>query len=380
MNENSFICKYLAEQGEDAIEKLKKSKNIKVKREGDLAIFTYNVNCDFFDPVVKEARGIIIDIASLNVVCWPFRKFGNHNEPYADEIDWSSARVLEKVDGSIVKLWYDAAQDKWQFSTNGTIRAENAEVMDNPGLCYMTLIRRAENFASIDYERLDKDCTYIFELVSPQGQIVISYPVPLLYHIGTRSNLSGEEREEDIGIIKPRVYPLSSLEECTRAASELNMGSEEIIGEGFVVVDKNYNRVKIKSLDYINMHRTSTVQSMPKDKAIELLLTDREAVEKIYRDSPAYTPVLKFYEYQLSEIRWGAEMMGRLSVNLYEEYSNDRGAVAKVISRHPLGYFGFLAIDSGKSGGELFDEMPYGRMLRFIKDYEPVFDIEKLGR
>ena len=380
MNENSYLCKYIAEAGAAALDTLKKEKGIRIKREGSLAIFSYNINCDFFDPVVQESRGIIIDLEALEVVCWPFRKFGNHNEPYADAIDWQSARVLEKVDGSIVKLWYDKKRNMWQFSTNGSIRAEEAEVMDNPGLTYMTLIRRAENFHELDLGALDKDSTYIFELVSPEGQIVISYPVSLLYHIGTRSNVTGEEREEDIGIIKPRSFPLFDLEECMRAASELNAGAEEIVAEGFVVVDKNYNRVKVKSLDYINMHRTSTVQSVSKEKAIELLLTDKASVEKIYRDSPAYIPVLKYYEYQLSEIRWGAEMIARLAHNLYEEYSHDKGAVARVISAHPLAYFGFLAIDTGKGGGELFDGMSFERLLRFVKDYEPIYDIDKLGR
>ena len=380
MNEKSYLCKYIAEFGEDALEKLKREKGLKVKREGDLAIFTYNINCDFFDPIVREARGIIIDLATLSVVCWPFTKFGNHGEPYADDIDWQSARVLEKVDGSIVKLWYDKSLEKWQFSTNGMIRAEESDVMDHPGLSFMMLIRRAENFSKIDYGILDKDTTYIFELVSPEGQVVISYEHSLLYHIGTRSNITGLEREEDIGIIKPRSYALGSLEECLWAAAELNIGSEQIIGEGFVVVDKDYNRVKIKSLDYITKHRTSTVQSMSKERAIDLLLRDRETVEKIYRESPAYIPVLKFYEYQLAELRWGAEMIGRLAVNLYEEYSHNRAAVAKVISQHPLARIGFFAIETGKSGGEILDELSVIRILGWIKDYEPIYNIDASGK
>ena len=47
MNENSYLCRYIAEAGFDAIERLKKEKGLKVKREGNLAIFNYNVNCDF---------------------------------------------------------------------------------------------------------------------------------------------------------------------------------------------------------------------------------------------------------------------------------------------------------------------------------------------
>ena len=378
MNKNSYLCKYIADAGDAALERLKREKGLKIKRDGSLAIFTYNINCDFFDPVVQEARGIIIDLDTLSVVCWPFRKFGNYNEPYADDIDWDTARVLEKIDGSIVKLWFDKTRDAWQFSTNGMIRAEEADVEDNPGLSFMSLIRRAENYENIDYSLLDKDSTYIFELVSPEGQIVINYPSSLLYHIGTRSNISGCEREEDIGIIKPKSYPLGSLEECVEAARALNMGADEVVAEGFVVVDGGYNRVKVKSLDYISKHRTSTVQSMTKERALELLLSDREAIEKICESSPAYIPLFKFYEYQLAELEWASELMGKLAKNLYEEYSHNRGAVAKIISAHPLARIGFFAIETGKSGKEILKGLSLNRILGWIKDYEPPFDTDSL--
>ena len=77
---------------------------INIKEEYPFAIFNYGIDCDFSNPIVQEARGIIIDIEDCDVVCWPFRKFGNYNESYADKIDWNTARVQDKIDGSIIKL------------------------------------------------------------------------------------------------------------------------------------------------------------------------------------------------------------------------------------------------------------------------------------
>ena len=128
---------------------------IRMKREGALCIFNYEITADFTLPQVQEARGIILNTEKREVVCWPFRKFGNHNESYADEIDWSTARVQEKVDGSIVKLWYDEANEKWQFSTNGCIRAERASVNGRLDLTYGELIEKAENYGQIPFDRLD---------------------------------------------------------------------------------------------------------------------------------------------------------------------------------------------------------------------------------
>ena len=203
MTENSVLCHFIDTHPEDWEEVLKKEYGIRIKKDGDYAIFNYIIECNFYDPIVQEARGIVIDYVKREVVCWPFRKFGNHSEGYADKIDWENARVLEKVDGSIIKLWYDAKKGDWQFSTNGMIRAEEARADEMLGTRFMDIIRIADNLADIPFESLDKTMTYIFELVSPQSKVIVAYDTTSLYHLGTRSNLTGEEFDIDIGIKKP---------------------------------------------------------------------------------------------------------------------------------------------------------------------------------
>ena len=237
MNENSVLCRFLAAHPADWEERLS-ALGIRMKRGGALCIFNYNITSDFSLPEVAEARGIILDTEKREVVCWPFRKFGNYNESYADRIDWQTARVQEKVDGSIVKLWFDGKRGAWQFSTNGCIRAEEASVDGRWDLKYGDLIRKAENYGEIPFYALDREKTYIFELVSPEAPIVVAYPKTLLYHIGTRSNLTGREETPDIGLPRPKEYPLSSLEDCLRAAAALNATKEAVTEEGFVVVDE----------------------------------------------------------------------------------------------------------------------------------------------
>lgn len=119
MNKNSKICCFISEN-ENWREILKQEYGITVKEEYHYAIFNYGINSDFSNPIVQEARGIIINIENLEVACFPFRKFGNYNESYADKIDWNTARVQEKIDGSIIKMWY-GENEKWVFSTNAMI-------------------------------------------------------------------------------------------------------------------------------------------------------------------------------------------------------------------------------------------------------------------
>lgn len=372
MNENSLLCRFIKENPNDFLTKLYKNHDIKAKVEGDLAIFNYGHTCDFSSPLVQEARGIIINTRTLEIVSWPFRKFGNFGESYADEIDWDSARVLEKVDGSIVKLWYDEENEKWQFSTNATIRAEKASVDHAPyPITFGDVIAKAENLCNIHFDELDKRKTYIFELVSPLTRVVIDYGKTMLYHIGTRSNISGEESDEDIGVIKPRSYPLQDLESCINAVMALNRDGDNIEAEGFVVVDKNYHRIKIKSPHYLVQNKLLQTGSITKEDAIEMLISESPKIEVLTKARPDLIPNFKYYDYKLAELKCSANKLAALARGLYNEYDRDRAVVAKVLIRHKLSSVGFMALDREGDGEELLLTLPREKLLKLIEDYIP---------
>lgn len=373
MNVNSHLCRFIAAHPDDYEAILRREYDLRIKHDGALAIFNYNVTADFHDPIVQEARGIIIDTERCEVVSWPFRKFGNHNEGYADPIDWSTARVLEKVDGSIIKLWYDHAKGDWQFSTNGTIRAEVAAVDGAPLLSYGDVIRRADNYGDIPFDRLDRDATYIFELVSPETRVVIDYGVTTLYHLGTRSNITGLERCEDIGIKTPASFAITSLSGCLKAAAALNDGCEgdEVTNEGFVVVDADYHRVKIKSPDYIVMHRLRLSGYLPKRECLLMLLEGGDSAQLLLSLNPALLPTAKYYDFRLCELLRTADLLGDMARRLYEEYSGDRGAVARIIGKHPLAFVAFRCLSTDARGSDLLRAMPVERIAKLIPDYLP---------
>ena len=100
---------------------------IKIKEDGPYVMFSYDqIRSDFSYNIVREARGIIFRKGKWETpVCWAFNKFGNYGESYAPEIDWNTAFVTEKIDGSLMKVWWDG---DWKISTNGTIDAFKAEL------------------------------------------------------------------------------------------------------------------------------------------------------------------------------------------------------------------------------------------------------------
>src|SRR5574344_1742136 len=72
---------------------------IKIVEEGNLVLFKYSqIDSDFFNPIVRECRGIILEKDTWRVVAYPFKKFFNFGEAYADKIDWESAVVETKED------------------------------------------------------------------------------------------------------------------------------------------------------------------------------------------------------------------------------------------------------------------------------------------
>jgi len=68
-------------------------------------------------------------------VAYPFNKFFNFGEEYADNIDWESAHVLEKVDGSLIKVYFH--NGAWCVGTNNTIDANDAELSAPPYETFM---------------------------------------------------------------------------------------------------------------------------------------------------------------------------------------------------------------------------------------------------
>lgn len=233
---------------------LLEERSITVKEDENYILLKYGISADFSDPIVQECRGIILNKSSYKVVCHSFDKFGNYGESYAPELDWTTARVQTKYDGSLIKLWYD--NGAWHVSTNGTINAYKAPINYSDiaeGFCpYKTfgdLFDAARASQLPTYDHLDPANTYSFELCSPYNKIVCQYDTSTIYHIGTRNNETNEESNPNIGVQKPTEYPLHSLKECIEAATHLTPNEE-----GYVAVDAAWQRVKIKSPTYIAAH------------------------------------------------------------------------------------------------------------------------------
>lgn len=236
-----------------------------------------------------EARGIILRYPSWEVACYPFDKFFNLGEGCADELDWASAVVAEKLDGSLIKVWYNAVVRRWVVSTNGTIDADKALCGDGDGTgrCWRDLFNDAARTSGFDFGRLDRNLAYFFELCHPATTVVIAHPRPRLVHLGARDSVTFREvPDADVGVERPQLFPLGSGQACAAAALALGPESEGYVAMS-VTPDGTVKRVKIKSPTYVAMHHLKG-RAIPKAQACATVLLTNEVDElrAYYRTDP----------------------------------------------------------------------------------------------
>ena len=272
---------------------------IKIKEDDNYILLKYDqIFSDFHNEIVRECRGIIFD-KNYNPVCVPFFKFGNYGESYASPIDWQSARVQEKIDGVIIKVWWH--NNEWHISTNGTIDAYKSHInhtfdnIENNFQTYGQLFDLAKENSHLDFSKLDKNNTYMFELISPFAKVVVQHTETKLYHIGTRNNLTLEELNEDIEIEKPKEFDLQSLEDCIEASKQLPFDNE-----GYVVVDKFYNRIKIKSPKYVYVHKIKNNGSVNKDSILQIIRENE--IEEFLVYYPIFEPFISEMKSKIDDI------------------------------------------------------------------------------
>jgi hypothetical protein len=248
--------------------------NLKIKEEDGYALFSYDMlKTDFSYPLCLEAKGTIIDLIENRVACRSFNKFFNLGETNAAEIDWNNFIAREKVDGSLIRLWRDRDK-KIRISTSGTINAFTAYAdEDNTFGDIVNNILKEKDF---DFNEIWGWATTVFELVSPHNRVVVDYSGKYdLYYLGSFSNKSGYffsssmERFEKNYFPVPQEFKFLSREDVLTAVKNIKE-----LKEGFVVVDKNNNMVKIKTEQYVQAHKIRGKGNLTTVSILEMIQAD----------------------------------------------------------------------------------------------------------
>lgn len=253
------LQKFLRDGG--TFEELEQLYSIVAKRHREypeLFGFYYNqISSPFHEKIVQECRGVILNSENnWNAVSCPFFKFFNHGDPLAANIDMDSAYLVEKLDGSLITLF--RYNNKWNVATNGTPDALG-EVNDS-GITFKDLVIKIVTSMTDVRSSMAHDCCFMFELTSPYNRIVVQHTESKLTLIGIRYLRTLEEvpvnKEMSMNFLdkdlpRAKVFPLISPLVVEHDLANMK-GTEQ---EGFIVVDKYFNRVKMKCPDYLRLHR-----------------------------------------------------------------------------------------------------------------------------
>lgn len=277
----------------------------------NLVMLKYDqLNSDLGNDIVQECRGLILDAYTYDVVCVPFFKFFNYGEVHAANIDWSTAYVTEKLDGSIIKVVN--MDGKFLISTNGTIDAFGCELPTNVGCPFKSFGELAmEGFkyygiTEADFPRLfAPGFTYMFELTSPWNQVVVQWPETKMNLIGVRNNNTLKEifyGDSELAQVfnTPKIFPIRNVDECVEAAKVLPEDAE-----GYVVVDAQFNRIKIKSPRYIQLHYMAGNQTWSPTRVLEILRANEvsEYVSYFPQFKAAYDVVKAKYDAYVRDLK-----------------------------------------------------------------------------
>lgn len=343
--------------------------NLIIKDDPDypgLYLFKYNQYLsDMSNIICQEARGIIVNVEENPsvIVCHSFDKFFNYCEENASEslnkFDWSDYSFQEKKDGSLLRMWY--YNNKWNISTSGTIDAFKApiDIPSNPYRSFGEMFQNIFDSYGEDTSTMLENFTYSFEMTSPDNKIVVNYEDNELTLIGVRNiqtntELDPEEANPFENIRTPKRWKYGSINE---ALEEINNVSNF---EGLVLCDWKFNRVKIKTDEYLTLAKLADatksdrniIRLILEDKIDDLQVTEQNIINRIDRAK----------DYINNEIRAINEYINSV------DYSLDRKDIALSVKGNPYAHFVFNKLKNPDYN--VSDYFIVDNLERIYKDYK----------
>lgn len=218
--------------------------------------FTYEqALADPADEIASICRGIIVasyidididkPIVQPRYAAIPFMRFFNAGTPNAAIVGVSKTKVLDKLDGTMMILYY--CDHKWRVATRST---PDATAQTFSGDTYAQLFWSL--FDKNLLEHLSPTFTYTFELIGPSNRHLVIYDTDELiltniFDIRNRVEINIFEMQHNCKL--PKVVDFTTIE-----ALEKELENKKVTdAEGYVIIDftlneyNRFNRLKVKN-------------------------------------------------------------------------------------------------------------------------------------
>lgn len=314
-----------------ALESLNSEYGIKFEIEDDLVILNYDmIQSSSGTDIENECRALILSYPQFEVVSKSFYRFLNYGEKNAAKIDWNSAKCLTKFDGSLMCAYH--WKGSWHCQTRKKIHASGELPVSIAGTFADAFWRLIPN---PDSTFLDTSKVYVFEYIGPYNRIVSEYSQEELILLTVFDRNTGKEHYKDAqeflnGFFRrPTENSCSSLEEAKKLLEPL-----QNTDEGWVVIDKNLNRIKVKNPNYLVIAKTVNAGgSLNSERLVEIYFSDSrdEVVSYFPEIEEKFLKLEEFLQNYISEVN-----------RLWEAYSKlDRKSFALAVKDTPQAAFLF---------------------------------------
>jgi hypothetical protein len=286
------------------------------------------------DPLAQQCRGLILRESTYDIVACPmFRFFNLEQKELASDLDWSTAAFENKLDGTLIIVYWDDLQGRWHAGTRS--RPEANAAIDEHNLTFALLtdiaieqmvkkgVIKDTVTKKIDLNWLMRPAiktkTYCFELTSPFNRIVCQYDDPSLTLLAVRDNLTLKEEcpsytSDVLSVPIAEKFEFKNINHMIQVVRDWDPKEKE----GIVVKDLRFNRIKVKNPAYLayNHMRDSLSTSFKGCVEIVLLGKDDDVVgmmpnfiaDRIKRIKPLVQEVLKRTQADYDELKNISEM------------------------------------------------------------------------
>ena len=307
-----------------------------------LTIWNYTEKVQYenlWDETLLMCRGLVTDNTG-DIVATPFHKFFNIEEGKFTPTE--KFEVYEKMDGSLgIVFWY---QGQWVVATRGSFTSDQA-------------IKAIEILKKYNTDIMFRHLTFCFEIIYPENRIVLDYgDDEKLVLLGT-FNKDGKEIDVEMwaqygfDVVKKYdgISDYKQLKEMVKNDQE-----------GFVVKFSNGDRVKVKGVEYLRLHKIMTNVTTT---GVWEYLKNGEDVLEILKDVPdefydkikSYVQHLKYGYFQISEDagkKFDGMMYGKYND---KEPIEDRKEYAEWVLTQPKHLSGILF--------RMFDKKDYSEII-----------------
>lgn len=268
------------------------------------------------DPVVAQCRGLVIRprnfsflktpdwkteiVGEADVLARPMDRFYNRGDFNAADVNWSDPelRVYEKLDGTMILLYWDPLHQRWHAGTRSVSEADLPIQKDHLSIGDMTFSELFwyslwQTLHQLGYgntpaaaptpydavwpflDELDKSYTYVFELTGPHNRVVVKYAEKRVYLLAVRNTLTGVELPIENFSSRSFLHAQKwSLHEPLALVAFIET-CDPAKFEGAVVVDSNFNRQKVKSAAWAFSSRAKDMVTSSPRAALECIIMNK---------------------------------------------------------------------------------------------------------